>query len=381
MMNKKRNSDYTALKRKLFSRVIVLAVVAVAVVLLLRSLSSGKCANAIVGWISASIHVDEVTAGRIYFFGIRNYLEVTLAICCIVLFLVFFHVFLSTYTNYLDEIVSVIEALTHDTGTAIQLSPELGTVESRLKTLQQTVERKESLAKQSEQRKNDLVVYSAHDIKTPLTSVLGYLILLNGNPDLPTEERKKYIGIALDKTRELDSLINELFEITRYNLNEIELEKTWINLYDMLSEIKEEQYPQLKAAQKHAEIEMNEDIRLYGDPDKLARVFNNLFRNAVLYSDANTIIKISASTTGEQVDIAFENTCAPISEAKLNRLFEQFYRGKEYQSDTPGSGLGLAIAKEIILLHGGSIRAESTETGIRFLVTLPVIKRESMKKN
>ena len=352
-MNKKRNSDYTALKRKLFSRVIVLAVVAVAVVFLLRSLSSGKCANAIVGWISASIHVDEVTAGRIYFYGIRNYLEVTLAICCIVLFLVFFRAFLNTFTNYLDEIVSVIDALTHNTDTAIQLSPELGTVESRLKTLQQTVERKESLD----------------------------LILLNGNPDLATEERKKYIGIALDKTRELDSLINELFEITRYNLNEIELEKTWINLYDMLSEIKEEQYPQLKAAQKQAEIDMNEDIRLYGDPDKLARVFNNLFRNAVLYSDANTIIKISASTTGEQVSIAFENTCAPISEAKLNRLFEQFYRGKEYQSDTPGSGLGLAIAKEIILLHGGSIRAESTETGIRFLVTLPVIKRESMKKN
>ena len=269
--------------------------------------------------------------------------------------------------------------MTHDTDTAIQLSPELGTVESELKTLQQTVERKESLAKQSEQRKNDLVIYSAHDIKTPLTSVLGYLILLNGNPDLPTEERKKYTGIALDKTRELDSLINELFEITRYNLSEIELEKTWINLYDMLSEIKEEQYPQLNAAQKQDEIEVNEDIRLNGDPDKLVRVFNNLLRNAVLYSDANTIIKISASTTGEQVDIAFENTCAPISEAKLNRLFEQFYRGKEYPSNTPGSGLGLAIAKEIILLHGGSIRAESTETGIRFLVTFPVMKRESMK--
>lgn len=88
-MNKNRNSDYTALKRKLFSRVIVIAVVAVVVVILFRSLSSGKCANVIVSWISASVHVDEVTASRIYFYGIRNYLEVTLAICCIVLFLVF----------------------------------------------------------------------------------------------------------------------------------------------------------------------------------------------------------------------------------------------------------------------------------------------------
>lgn len=376
-MNKKRKDDYTALKRKLFSWVLALSGIAAILVFLFRSLSAGKCADAIVKLISSALLVDQVTATTIYVLRVRNYLEIILALLCIFLFLAFFRFFMNAFTRYLEVISSAVDALTHNTSAEIHLPKELGAMENKLKTLQQTIERKEARAKQSEHRKNDLVIYSAHDIKTPLTSVLGYLILLNGNPDLPIEERKSYTGIALAKTRELDGMINELFEITRYNLNEIELDKTWINLYDMFSEIKEEHYPELMNAGKQAELSIAKDIRIYGDADKLARVFHNIFRNALLYSKADSTITVSATALEEQIEITFENTCDPVPVEKLNRLFEQFYRGKDArQSNTSGSGLGLAIAKEIVLLHGGTIQAENTEHGILFTVKLPVFLRE-----
>ena len=374
----KRKADYAALKRKLFLRVLLLAGIAVIVVFAARSLSSGKVADKIVGMISTYLQVDKPTAAKIYVLRFRNFLGVAMALCCIAVFVLFFRNFLNTITRYFDEITDVVDALSKDTGTLIHLSPELGAAENKLKTLQQTIERNENQARQAEQRKNDLVIYSAHDIKTPLTSVLGYLILLNGNPNMPSEDRKKYTGIALDKTKELDGMINELFEITRYNLNEIELEKAWINLFDMLSEIKEEHFPQLQAAKKQAEITMAKDIRLFGDAEKLARVFNNLFRNAILYSDPETTVHIFAKNSDQGVEVDIENTCKPLSEAKLNRLFDQFYRAKDpTQPEVPGAGLGLAIAKEIVLLHGGTISAENTDTGIRFRVCLPVVSTEN----
>ena len=381
MMNKKQRDDYTALKSKLFSWVLVLSGIAVLLVFVFRSISVGKCADLIVKMIGSILLVDRITATNIYVLRVRNYMELILVIFCILLFLAFFRFFLNAFTRYLEKITLTIEALTHDSGTEIRLPKELCAIENKLQALQQTIERKETQAKQSTHRKNDLLIYSAHDIKTPLTSVLGYLILLNGNPNLPREDREKYTSVALDKTRELDGMINELFEITRYNLNEIELQKTWINLYDMLSEIKEEHYPELKAGGKQVELSMASDIRLYGDADKLARVFNNILRNAMLYSKAETTITISTAVEENRVEVAFENICDPITETKLNRLFAQFYRGEEAKQSNPtGSGLGLAIAKEIVSLHGGTIQAESTKYGIRFVVKLPAFVRDSMKE-
>ncbi len=367
-MNRKRN-DYTALKRKLFGQILLLAGLALLFVLLFRVLSTGRIATGLVEMLGSWLHVDPITASKIYFFGIRNYLDVLLALAALLFFLLFFRAFLNRITAYLEEVSQALDKL--DGGGEIALSPELAPMELRLKSLQQSMERKELQAQRDQQRRNDLLIYSAHDIKTPLTSALGYLTLLDGNPQMPEEERAKCTRIALEKTRELDCMLQELFEITRYNLHEIGLEKTWLNLYDMLWEIKEEYYPQLEAAKKQAEIAAEKDIRLLGDGEKLARVFSNLFKNALSYSEAGSTISLSAAQQGDLVEICFENRCRPLPQEKLERLFEPFYRGRE-KAGVSGSGLGLSIAREIVLLHGGSIRAENTEDGIRFQVQLPV---------
>ena len=204
-------------------RVLIAAAFAVIAVFVCRMITIGRLADQIVHTFSEMFKIDTGAARNIYQFGIRNYLETLLAIAIIVFIVIGFRLIVKSFTIYLDEIAEGIDHLSTDQDVEIKLSPELGFVENRLRNLQQKLVQKEQKARQSEQRKNDLIIYSAHDIRTPLTSALGYLILLDGNPDLPVEERKKYTRIALAKTRELDGMISELFEITRYNLHDISL--------------------------------------------------------------------------------------------------------------------------------------------------------------
>ena len=378
---KQRRHDYAALKRKIFLQIIVIAVCAVVAVFVCRRIALGRLGDFFVHTFSDAFRIDDRAALSIYQFGIRNYLEVLLAIVIIVFVVIGFRLLLTSFEKYLDEITDGIDQLTADRGAEIKLSPELGFVENRLLKVQQTLERKDHEAKQSEQRKNDLMIYSAHDIRTPLTSALGYLILLDGNPDLPFEERKKYTGIALAKTRELDAMISELFEITRYNLHDITLEESQIDLYSMFLQMKEEHYPVLQSGNKQMLIDMDENITVTGDAEKLARAFNNLLKNAVAYSDPDSTIEITAHSSNETTTIHFKNKCKPIPQEKLDRLFEQFYRLDESRTaNSAGAGLGLAIAKQIILLHGGTITADNEDSGIRFTVCLPLSRPVMIKK-
>ena len=374
---KQRKNDYAALKRRIFLKTIIMAVSAVAVVFVLRRLSLGRMGNLIVGTLSDIFRIDDNAAFRIYQFGIRNYLEALYAVAIIIFVVIGFRLLIGSFEGYLNEITDGIDQLSGDQTKEIKLSPELGFVENRLLNVQKKLEEKDHQAKQSEQRKNDLVIYSAHDIRTPLTSSLGYLILLNGNPDLPADERKKYIGIALEKTRELDTMISELFEITRYNLHDISLEVAPIDLCNMFLQMKEEHYPLLQSGNKQMQINMDEDISVYGDAEKLARAFNNLLKNAVSYSETGSTIFISGKVSGDNVLLYLKNKCRPIPEEKLDRIFEQFYRLDDTRpANSAGAGLGLAIAKQIILLHHGTIVAENESDGIRFTVTLPLKQSE-----
>lgn len=250
-------------------------------------------------------------------------------------------------------------------------------MENRLNTIKNKLEKQKKAAQEAEQRKNDLVVYLAHDIRTPLTSVIGYLSLLDEAPDMPMEQRAKYTHITLDKAYRLDKLINEFFEITRYNLQQIKLEKETIDLYYMLMQMTDEFYPILSKKGNTIVLHANENLTVYGDPVKLARVFNNILKNAAAYSYPNTEIVISAQETDGYVKIVFQNQGDTITPDKLAVLFEKFYRLDEARtSDTGGSGLGLSIAKEIVTLHGGTIAAQSTDNTVSFTVSLPSSDKE-----
>lgn len=228
-------------------------------------------------------------------------------------------------------------------------------------------------AEEAESRKNDLVVYLAHDLKTPLTSVTGYLQLLQDEPDVSQETRMKYIRVAAAKAERLDDLLNEFFEITRYNLTQITLEKSEINLTRMLEQIIFEFQPMMKEKKLTCELQAPKDYSFVCDSDRMQRVFDNLLRNALNYSFPDTKIQIRMQEIKGEVILEFENEGNTISKEKLQRIFEQFFRLDDSRGTrTGGSGVGLAIAKEIVELHDGTIQAYSENNHIRFRVSIPI---------
>lgn len=258
----------------------------------------------------------------------------------------------------------------------INLPPEMVEVEKKLNHFKTEAIKNERLARENEQKKDELIVYLAHDIKTPLTSMIGYLSLLSEIKDMPQEQRNRYIDIALDKSYRLEDLINELFDVARFNSEKIVLEKEEINLNLILEQIADDFYPTLKEMNKKINFTSDEKTILYADPDKLSRVFNNLIKNAVNYSKENTDIDISIINKENQVTVNITNKGKQIPKEKLDKIFEKFYRlDSSRTSKTGGSGLGLAIAKEIVELHGGKIYAESDMKETTFSVILPIIEQ------
>lgn len=258
----------------------------------------------------------------------------------------------------------------------INLPPEMVEVEKKLNHFKTEAIKNERLARENEQKKDELIVYLAHDIKTPLTSMIGYLSLLSEIKDMPQEQRNRYIDIALDKSYRLEYLINELFDVARFNSEKIVLEKEEINLNLMLEQIADDFYPTLKEMNKKINFTSDEKTILYADPDKLSRVFNNLIKNAVNYSKENTDIDISILNKENQATVKITNKGKQIPKEKSDKIFEKFYRlDSSRTSKTGGSGLGLAIAKEIVELHGGRIYAESDMKETTFSVILPIIEQ------
>lgn len=309
-------------------------------------------------------------------YGLYNTVRSNAFILLILLWILGFLIILG-YTflkiiGYLEQTALSIDSIFTKEDALIHLPKELKDVEDKLNTIKYTTLRNEQLAKEAEQRKNDLVVYLAHDLKTPLTSIIGYLSLLNEAPDMPLEQKAKYTAISLDKALRLEDLINEFFEITRFNLQNIILEKSKINLNRMLEQLVDEFYPMLAPKKLTSSLVINQDIVITGDANKLARVFDNLYRNAIHYSFEGSQIEIVATKDAQGVTLRFRNHGKDIPKHRLSNIFEQFYRVDAARtSTTGGSGLGLAIAKEIIELHQGSIFATSENQKIEFRIFLP----------
>ncbi len=280
--------------------------------------------------------------------------------------------FLSKPLRYLDELVDAAGRLAQPDETPITLPLDMKHVEDQLNLARQQALRDARAARDAEQRKNDLVVYLAHDLKTPLTSVIGYLTLLQDEPQLSPELRARYTGIALEKAERLEDLVNEFFDITRFNLTRLELEVQPTDLTRMLEQVCSEFGPQLAEQDLRCRLELPPRLLYPCDPDKMARVFDNLLRNACHYSYPSSTVVIAAYQDAEAVHLSFTNAGKTIPQEKLNRIFEQFFRlDSSRATRTGGAGLGLAIAKEIVELHGGSIAAESAADHITFTIQLP----------
>lgn len=261
----------------------------------------------------------------------------------------------------------------HDLEMGIAFPKNCREIGAQMLQMKTDMQRQEQILKEESQRKSDLITYLAHDLKTPLTSVMGYLSLLDEAPDMPEAQKEKYIHIALTKAERLENLIAQFFEITQFNLHHMVLEKEHLDLAYMLMQMAEEFYPVLSAHGNTVDLQVDETLAVYGDGDKLARVFNNILKNAVAYSYENSVIVIRGYFEQGMAVISFENHGKTIPKQKLDLIFEKFFRLDEARrSNTGGAGLGLAIAREIVELHKGSISAQSQEEKTTFQVRLPV---------
>ena len=250
---------------------------------------------------------------------------------------------------------------------------ELLEFSQKLKEFKEEIKKNEEARKLVEQQKNDLVVYLAHDLKTPLTSVIGYLTLLEETPELSTEIRAKYIGVALNKAYRLELLINEFFDITRMNYYEASTCKSLVNLTILLIQIINEFYPSMEEKNITVVQEIEPELIFFADAEKIARLFDNLFRNAVNYSDNGTEIVCNARKSNNCILISIKNKGEQIPTEKLERIFDKFYRlDSARQSATGGAGLGLAIAKQIVELHNGTIEAMCIDSVMEFKIVFPL---------
>lgn len=286
---------------------------------------------------------------------------------------IFYHYWKKPW-RYLDEIIQATGEIHQQDSSTITLSEPLREIESQMNQIKMSLLLNKQAAKEAEDKKNDLVMYLAHDIRTPLTTVIGYLNLLHEAGDMPENQKSKYIDIALEKSERLESLINELFEITRFHAKTVSLRKEKLDLYCLLVQLADEFYPTVSAKGNTICLRADEDMVIAADSEKMARVFTNLLKNAVSYSYPNTEILITGKTEGQNAVIQIRNHGSTIPEEQLSGIFDRFTRlEKARVSDTGGAGLGLSIAREIVRLHGGEIAAESDRETVTFTVTLPLM--------
>ena len=232
---------------------------------------------------------------------------------------------------------------------------------------------------------------SNYDVAADLPAAAGLLVekevkalsKATENPERPftvvlggskVSDKLGVIENLLDKANRLEDLINEFFEITRFNLSAIELQYGAADLSRLLEQLTFEFQPMLREKNLTCALSTPETFPIRCDANKLQRVFDNLLRNAVLYCYPGTEITVTAERVGNFAVVRFRNRGDTIPPEKLSRIFEQFYRLDTARSSTGGAGLGLAIARQITQLHGGSLTGESRDDTVTFTVTLPIEK-------
>ena len=300
---------------------------------------------------------------NMYYWCVKNKI-ILLGIAYLGIFAIISFIVIRNTSNNMIEIIKAMDQILKNPEKEVKLPDYLILLESKLNNIRVDLVANENKAKEAVQKKNDLIMYMAHDLKTPLTSIIGYLTLLNDEKEIPKNLQEKYMDIALKKALRVEELINQFFDITRYNLQSMPINKQNIDLTFLLEQLVEESYPMLQEKKLQCILNKPNAIKFIGDGDKLARALGNLLKNAISYSYPNTTIKI---------DIVFKNKGDKIPEYKLEKIFNKFYRVDESRtSNTGGAGLGLAITKEIIELHNGKIYAKNDNEFIEFHIELKV---------
>lgn len=373
---------YTRLKLKMLLFVVVSALAAaVASIVLMELVVDGifqdPFAKCFVWGAQTFFGQTEPEALETYQHYIRNYKQEILTAGMLLLLLISLYVLFGRIARWMEQLRRSIRQVASHPERPLDLPKELLPLRDDLDALRRQVEGQAEAVKENEQRRQDLIAFLAHDLKTPLTSVVGYLTLLKDDPGLTHEQRAKFTGIALDKARRLEELLGEFFDISRMDLDSGPEEHSPIQLSMLLEQLADEFYPLFAEKELQCAVEIEHHLMVLGDPDKLARVFDNVLRNAVSYSIPGGQVYIQAQKADGQARVTIRNEGLEIPEGELANIFRKFYRLDAARSSrTGGAGLGLAIAKEIVERHGGGIRAESNGRLTSFVITLPLYEEE-----
>ena len=295
----------------------------------------------------------------------------------ILLFSVTFMILQEPYIRYISRISEAVQNISEgDLDTVIDVigDDEFSSMAANLNHMAADIKKLMEKERESERTKNELITNVAHDLRTPLTSIIGYLELLAGNQQVPADMQHKYIEIAYGKSRRLQKLIEDLFGFTKLNCGKIAMHVGQIDIVKLLGQLVEEAYPNFVEKGLSYDLQSNVPAKIINaDGNLLARLFDNLIGNAIKYGADGKRVLVKIHAEGETVTVSVTNYGYVIPADELPLIFNKFYRVEQSRSSsTGGTGLGLAIAKEIVDMHGGTISVASDLNGTVFTVKLQV---------
>ncbi len=292
----------------------------------------------------------------------------------IILFITFFLLLTKKFINYIREISEGINQISQgnlDNRIEVKNEDEFAYLADKLNKMADDIKEIMENERRIEYSKNELITSVAHDLRTPLTSIIGYLDLVSSKK-LDQDTQMKYISIAYNKSKRLEKLIEDLFTFTKFNFGEVQANYSEVDMVKLLNQLVDEFYPSFE--ENHLEYDFitnNASAVIKADGALLARAFANLISNAIKYGKDGKNILIHLTKHEFHVMISITNYGVIIAPEDLCRIFQRFYRVESSRSsETGGSGLGLAIAQSIVEMHEGSIAAKSDENGTEFTVIL-----------
>lgn len=316
--------------------------------------------------------------------------EMRYALCYAISFIVFVEIFFKLidftieYIRKLRRSIQQVTSGNYGVQCEVEYDDELGSLAANINVLSKTLLAKEKeseklkekeraaldIERNAERQKNELITNVAHDLRTPLTTIVGYLELIKDDTALSKEDVHKYSGIAYEKSIRLQEMMDDLFEFTKLDNADIKLNKSMINLSGLIMQMTDEFYPSFKDCNITPIVDLpEENIYVQGDGQLLARVFDNLISNALKYGYHNTDLKIEVSGGEKYATVKVINHGDTIAPEDVPLLFNKFYRtDSSRNSKTGGTGLGLAITKNIVDLHHGDISVTSDDQITTFIV-------------
>lgn len=307
-----------------------------------------------------------------------------IVIFTILLLVIYFILISNKFVMYVREIISGVERM--KSGDLMEEIPvqgedEFSEIAASINEMRQNLYETMESQKAVEKTKDELITNVAHDLRTPLTSILGYLDLLTQGDFLTEEQKQKYLGIVSSKAKQLETLVKDLFDYTRYDKNKVKIKKEILDLNLFVPQLVDEFYPSFMDHKLECRRDFYEGaLNIEGNGELLARAIGNLISNAIKYGVDGKLVEVHTGLKDKMAFVAIVNYGKIIPAEDLDKIFDKFYRVENSRSlKTGGTGLGLAIAKNIVNLHEGEIWATSDESGTRFQIELPVVQAHAPK--